>query len=68
MQETLAQEDPECPGATKPVNHNYWVYALEPMRSRACAPQQNKPPQREACATTREKAMQQQRPSTDKNK
>ena len=34
MQETriqsLIQEDPTCPGATKPVRHNYWACALEP--------------------------------------
>ena len=34
MQETqvqaLVQEDPICRGATKPVRHNYWAYALEP--------------------------------------
>ena len=26
----LVQEDPTCHGATKPVRHNYWAYALEP--------------------------------------
>ena len=26
----LAQEDPTCHGATKPVRHNYWACALEP--------------------------------------
>ena len=35
MQETwvwsLAREDPTCPGATKPVRHNYWACALEPV-------------------------------------
>ena len=27
----LVQEDPTCRGATKPVRHNYWGYALEPQ-------------------------------------
>ena len=35
MQETgvpfLIQEDPTCWGATKPVCHNYWAQALEPV-------------------------------------
>ena len=26
----LAQEDPTCRRATKPVHHNYWAWALEP--------------------------------------
>ena len=26
----LVREDPTCRGATKPVHHNYWAYALEP--------------------------------------
>ena len=26
----LVQEDPTCHGATKPVRHNYWAWALEP--------------------------------------
>ena len=26
---TLVQEDPTCRGATTPVHHNYWAYALE---------------------------------------
>ena len=26
----LAQEDPTCHGATKPVRHNYWACTLEP--------------------------------------
>ena len=29
--QALAQEDPTCCGATKPVRHNYWVCALEPV-------------------------------------
>ena len=24
------REDPTCRGATKPVHHNYWAWALEP--------------------------------------
>ena len=35
MQETqvrsLVREDPTCRGATKPVRHNYWACALEPV-------------------------------------
>ena len=27
----LVWEDPTCHGATKPVRHNYWAWALEPM-------------------------------------
>ena len=27
----LVQEDPSCCGATKPVRHNYWACALEPV-------------------------------------
>ena len=61
MQETwvqvLVREDPTC-GATKPVRQNYWSQrALEPTHHtteartpRARALQQEKPPQREACA------------------
>ena len=26
----LVREDPTCRGATEPVRHNYWAYALEP--------------------------------------
>ena len=28
--QALAREDPTCHGATKPVRHNYWAWALEP--------------------------------------
>ena len=28
---SLVQDDPTCRGATKPVHHNYWACALEPM-------------------------------------
>ena len=27
----LVQEDPTCRRATKPVRHNYWACALEPL-------------------------------------
>ena len=61
----LVREDPTCCGATKPVRHNYRACALEPASSnywslcatttearkpRACALQQEKPPQWEARA------------------
>ena len=29
--QALAQEDPTCHGAAKPVHHNYGACALEPM-------------------------------------
>ena len=72
MQETrvqsLVQEDPTCRAATKPVYHSYW----------ARAPQQEKPPQWEACGLQLESSphslqlekayMQQRRPSTATNK
>ena len=51
----LVREDPTCRRATKPVCHRYWACALEPASHnywawvpRACAPQQEKPPQWEA--------------------
>ena len=61
----LVREDPTRCGAAKPVCHNYWACALGPVSHnywalsaatteahtpRARAPQQEKPPQREACA------------------
>ena len=61
----LVREDPTCRGVTKPVHHNYWACALgsashnywSPCATttgarvpRACAPQQEKPPQGEARA------------------
>ena len=62
-------------------SHNYWAHApqrLNLKRPRACAPQQEKPPQHEACTlqlenspllgATREKPVQQRRPSTPKKK
>ena len=65
---SLVQEDLTCRRATKPVHHNYWACALEPeshnywgpcattteaCAPRAHAPQQEKPPQWEACALQR---------------
>ena len=58
----LVQEDPTCRGATKipHVRHNYWACTREPASHnyeartpRARAPQQEKPPQREARAPQR---------------
>ena len=61
----LVREDPTCRGAAKLVHHNYWACTLEPVshnywarvpqlpkpvRPRACALQQEKPPQWEARA------------------
>ena len=87
----LVREDPTCRGATKPVRHNYWACTLEPASHnywspcatttearapRACALQQEKPQQWEACAPQQssphslqlEKArVQQQRPNAAKN-
>ena len=59
----LVREDPTCCGAAKSMSPSYWACALEPSSHvpRACAPQQEKPPQWEAHA-------QQRRPSTGKNK
>ena len=41
----LVREDSACHGATKPVRHNYWACALQPMSHshRACVPQLLKP-------------------------
>ena len=65
---SLVWEAPTCRRATKPVRHNYWACALEPASHnywrprattteactpRACAPQQEKPPQWEACTPPR---------------
>ena len=56
----LVREDPTCHGATKPVRHNYWAYALEPRATTtesACLEpmlrNKEKPPQWEACAPQR---------------
>ena len=53
---SLVWEDPTCRGATGPLHHNYWACALEPMSHnywahmpRAHSPQQEKPPEWEAC-------------------
>ena len=58
-------EDSTRPRATKPVHHNYWACMLQGYEPQllspwaasteacmpgACAPQQEKPPQWEACA------------------
>ena len=42
---SVVPEDPTCPGATKPVRHNYWGCALEPASHNywACVPQLLKP-------------------------
>ena len=41
----LVQEDPTCCGATKPVHHNYWAWALGPTNCKywARVPQLLKP-------------------------
>ena len=76
MQETwlrsLIREDSTCPGAIKPVPHNYWACALEPVlcnkrshytvRSLSMAMKSN------PCSWQLEKASQQRRPSSAKNK
>ena len=36
--QTLAQEDPTCCGATKPMRHNYWAWALEPAKPQPLKP------------------------------
>ena len=66
--QSLVWEDSTCHRATKPVRHNYWACTLEPTSHnywartpRACAPQQEKPPQQEAHAL-------QWRPNATKNK
>ena len=49
----LIQEGPTCRRATKPVHHNYWsprITTTEAHAPRACALQQEKPPQWEDCA------------------
>ena len=61
--QALVWEDPTCCRTTRPVSHNYWACALEPASHdcwglhatttearvpRACAPQQEEPPQWEA--------------------
>ena len=50
----LVQEDPTCCGATKPMRHNYWAWALKPVSHNywVCVPQLLSP-----CATTTEAHM-----------
>ena len=58
--QSLVREDPTCRGAAKPVRHSYWAcepHLLSPRATttearvpRACALQQEKPPQWEAGA------------------
>ena len=50
--QSLIQKDPTCPGATKPMHHNYGTCALSPgaattesLTPRDRAPPQDKPPQ-----------------------
>ena len=76
----LIQEDFTSHTANRPVCSDFWTYVLrlqKPMSAKACAPHQQRPPQREACAQLEsspgllqlEKALTQQwRPSTAKNK
>ena len=42
---SLVQDDPTCRRATKPVHHNYWAWALEPVSHNSwdCVPQLLKP-------------------------
>lgn len=64
-----------CRGQLKPVLHNYWAYALEPiahscwsLHTRACALQLERPPQWEARAPQLETAWaRQRRPNAAKN-
>ena len=82
--QSLVQEDYTCHGATRPMCHNYWAQALEPENcnyracmARACALQQEKPLQWEACTPPtksrpcspqlKKAHTQQWRPSTTKN-
>ena len=45
----LVREDPTCCGATKPMCHNYWAYALEPASHNYWSPRAYRP-----CSATRE--------------
>ena len=61
----LVQEDPTCCGATKPVCHNYWACAQEPVHRSYWAhmPQLLKPMLWGPCATTTEdRGPQQEKP------
>ena len=69
---SLTQEDPTRHGATKPMRHNYWAHALEPVSCsywawmppllslHALEPLvcNKKPPQREACSVQPESSPQ----------
>ena len=82
---SLIQENPMCHGAAKPMHHDYWACALEPMSRNYWSlltleamlhnrrSYQNEKPmhcneEQASLATTREKIVQQRRPSTTKNK
>ena len=69
----LVQEDPTCRGATKPMRHNCWACALEPVLRNKRSHRNEKPAHRNEeqppLATTREgPRAQQQRPNAAKNK
>ena len=70
--QSLVQEDPVCHEAAEPVGHDFWACAVEPASCAcwarvplllkpahpgACAPQQEKPPQWEACSLQLEKNL-----------
>ena len=64
-------EDPAYHGATKPMLHNYWACTLKPVLCNKKSHQKDNlltatmvPP----TPATKEKPMQQRRPSTAKNK
>ena len=69
--QSLAQENPTCRRATKPVHHSYWACALElgscnywthvpqllkPAGLSTCPLQQEKPPKWEACVLQLERS------------
>ena len=58
--QSLVWEDPTCHGATKPVNYNYWAYALEPRNHNywAHVPQLLKPRHPRARVLQQEKPLQ----------
>ena len=47
--QALVREDPTSRGATKPVHHNYWAFALEPSSHNYWSPHAWSP-----CSATRE--------------
>ena len=58
--QSLVREDFTCHGSTKPVWHNYWAQLLQVLKHRslrACVPQQERPPQWEACAPQLESGL-----------